>query len=150
MDNLNIIIEELVELNNFKTKAMSVINDLYKRVGNLEKENAELKNALQASKKVKMKDITPDVLKSLTEAINAKYSHSEPPSVSLYNNYISITIGKCTSSEWMASEKQVWYIGKMVSKYSELTGIGKYDAMAMIDVIKESHIPKPQIKIIVK
>lgn len=150
MDNLNIIIEELVELNNFKTKAMSVINDLYVRVGNLEKENAELKNALQASKKVKMKDITPDVLKSLTEAINAKYSHSEPPSVSLYNNYISITIGKCTSSEWMASEKQVGYIGKMVSKYSELTGIGKYDAMAIIDVIKESHIPKPQIKVIVK
>lgn len=150
MDNLNIIIEELVELNKFKTKAMSVINDLYVRVGNLEKENAELKNALQASKKVKMKDITPDVLKSLTEAINAKYRHSEPPSVSLYNNYISITIGKCCSNEWMASEKQVGYIGKMVSKYSELTGIGKYDAMAIIDVIKESHIPKPQIKVIVK
>ena len=98
MDNLNIIIEELIELNNFKTNAMSVINDLYKRVGNLEKENKKIKNALQASKKVKMKDITPDVLKSLTEAVNAQYKRSESPSVSLYNNYISITIKKCSSN----------------------------------------------------
>lgn len=143
------ICKELKELRAFKEKACSVINKMYADLQAQKKLVEALKSSgVGNSTRKPFKAIT-DPLKCEIEGIFKSYGKYARRDMTIDGNFMTISVDPA-QGEWVATEKQIAFLSKLVSKRSNLKNISKIDAKVLIDAMKQTKLEKPQVTVVVE
>lgn len=146
-DEITSMRNEIEELRLFKAKAEKVMNQLWV-------ENKGLKTAVDALKRSGVGKYTSKPRKAITEAVKGQIRGIFDARCKGLNENIQYDGDFCIispigvdGSEYAATEKQIQFLSKLVSTRSNMRGLSKWDAAALIDVAKETKLTKPQITV---